>query len=153
MQLLSSPSDQWNKDFAASYNEYWQRLGNQVGKPAPRIPVPESAPDIWNRAVSVRPGVVLRVHPEDMNVVFQTLPLPPEKQFDLVIGTNIFVYYDSLQQALARASLAPMIKPGGFLISNDSLAAAPTKLVDSLKTDVIMTPENTEHVYTYVREK
>ncbi len=153
IQLLSSPSDQWSKDYAAGFMEYWQKLGNEIGKPAQRIPVPDAASDIWNRAVSVRPAVVLRVNPDDMNVVFQTIPLPPEKQFDLVIGTNIFVYYDSFEQSLARANLATMIKPGGFLITNEALAGkAPTKLVDSLQTKIIVTPSDTEYMYTYARQ-
>ncbi len=154
IQLLSSPSDQWNKDYAAGFMEYWQKLGDQIGKPAPRIPVPVAASDIWNRAVSVRPPVVLRLTPEDMNIVFQTIPLPPEKQFDLVIGTNIFVYYDSFEQALARANLATMIKPGGYLITNEALAGnAPTKLADSLQTKIVVAPSDTEYMYTYVRQK
>jgi len=89
-----------------------------------------------------------------MNVVFQTIPLPPEKQFDLVIGTNIFVYYDSFEQSLARANLATMIKPGGYLITNEALAGnAPTKLADSLQTKIVVTPSDTEYMYTYARQK
>src|SRR5579871_957339 len=152
IQLLSSPSDQWSKDYAAGFNEYWQKLGDQIGKPAPRIPVPEAAADIWNRAVSVRPAVVERITPEDMNVVFQTMPLPSDKRFDLVIGTNIFVYYDGFEQSLARANLATMIKPGGFLITNEALASnAPTGLNDSLKTKIEVSPSDTEYMYTYAR--
>ena len=154
IQLLSSPSDQWNKDYASGFLEYWQKLGNQIGKPVAKIPVPEAAAGIWNRAISVRPDVVLRVFPVDMNVVFQTVPLPPDKQFDLVIGTNIFVYYGSLEQSLARANLATMIKPGGFLVTNEALAGnAPTKLADSLQTKVEVAKGDTEITYTYARQK
>jgi len=154
IQLLSSPSDQWNKDYHTGFLEYWQHLGNRIGKPAKAIPVPAAASDIWNRAISVRPQVVLRVSPVDMNVVFQTVPLPPDQQFDLVIGTNIFVYYDSFEQSLARANLATMIRPGGFLITNEALAGgAPTKLVDSLQTKIVVDPSDTEYMYTYARQK
>jgi hypothetical protein len=154
IQLLSSPSDQWNKDYATGFLEYWQHLGNRIGKPAQAIPVPAAASDIWNRAISVRPQVVLRVSPVDMNVVFQTVPLPADEQFDLVIGTNIFVYYDSFEQSLARANLATMIKPGGFLITNEALAGdAPTKLADSLQTKIVVAPSDTEYMYTYARQK
>jgi hypothetical protein len=154
IQLLSTPSDQWNKDYATGYLDYWQKLGDQIGKPETKIPVPEAASEIWNRAVSVRPAVVLRVTPEDMNVVFQSESLPPEKQFDLVIGTNIFVYYGSLEQSLARANLGTMIRPGGFLISNESLPnSAPSKLTDSLQTTVVLAPSDTEYMYTYARQK
>ena len=154
IQLLADPSDQWSKDYATSFLEYWQKLGEQIGKPATRIPVPDAAAGIWNRAVSVRPQVVLRVFPVDMNVVFQTIPTPPDKQFDLVIGTNIFVYYAGLEQSLARANLGTMIKPGGFLISNEVLAGnAPSKLADSLQTKVVVSPSDTEYMYTYARQK
>ena len=154
IQLLSSPSDQWNKDYAAGFLDYWQHLGDQVGKPTTKIPVPEAAADIWNRAVSVRPAVVSRVTPDDMNVVFQTIQLPADKQFDLVIGTNIFVYYGGLEQSLARANLGTMIKPGGFLISNEALPSkAPSLLLDSLKTKVDVARGDTEYMYTYARQK
>jgi len=154
IQLLSSPSDGWSKTYTAGFLEYWQKLGSQVGKSVPPIPVPEEASDIWNRAVSVRPGVVKDVTPIDMNVVFQTLPLPPDKQFDLVIGTNIFVYYGGLEQSLARANLATMIKPGGFLLTNEALPGnAPSGLTDSLKTSVPITTNSTDYMFSYVRQK
>jgi hypothetical protein len=157
IQLLSSPSDQWSQEYHNGFIEYWQKLGEKIGKPGTRIPVPEAAGNIWNRAVSVRPGVVLRVLPVDMNVVFQTLALPLDKQFDLVIGTNIFVYYGGLEQSLARANLATMIKPGGFLLTNEALpGTAPTKLADSLKTSVPIvktSPAITDYMYSYVRQK
>jgi hypothetical protein len=156
IQLISSPSDQWSQEYHSGFIEYWQKLGDKIGKPGTRIPVPEGAGNIWNRAVSVRPAVVLRVIPMDMNVVFQTLPLPPDKQFDLVIGTNIFVYYGGLEQSLARANLGTMIRPGGFLLSNEILPnTAPTKLTDSLKTAVPIakSPAVTDYMYSYVRQK
>ncbi len=156
IQLLSSPSDQWSQEYHTGFIEYWQKLGDKIGKPGTRIPVPEAAGNIWNRAVSVRPAVVLRVFPVDMNVVFQTVPLPSDKQFDLVIGTNIFVYYGGLEQSLARANLGTMIKPGGFLLTNEALpGTAPTKLADSLKTSVPIakSPAITDYMYGYVRQK
>jgi chemotaxis methyl-accepting protein methylase len=97
---------------------------------------------------------VARLTPVDMNVVFQTISLPPEQRFDLIIGTNIFVYYDTLDQSLARANLATMIKPGGFLISNNALpGAAPSKLANSLHTLVRASPLLSDQVFSYVREK
>lgn len=154
VQLLASPSPGWNNIYLSGFLEFWQTLGSQVGKPATPIPVPEGASDIWNRAISVRPSVVRRVTPMDMNIVFQTLSLPPDKQFDLIIGTNIFVYYDSLDQSLARANLGTMIKLGGFLITNEALASnAPSQLTDSLQTKIEIAPSVTEYMYTYARQK
>jgi hypothetical protein len=92
VQLLCSPSEHWEASYRTGFLEYWQRFGNQIGKPVARIAAPPAS-DIWNRAVNVRPEVVKRIIPVDMNVVYQTLPVPAEQQFDLVIGTNIFIYY------------------------------------------------------------
>ena len=154
IQLLCTPSEQWEASYRVGFLDYWQKFGDQIGKPVARIAVPAAASEIWNRAVNVRPEVVKRITPVDMNIVYQTLPLPPEQRFDLVIGTNIFIYYGALEQSLARANLATMMKPGAFLITNEALpGTAPSKLADSLKTSVPFKVSDTEYVFGYVREK
>jgi hypothetical protein len=154
VQLLCAPLPQWEAAYRTGFLDYWQSFGNQIGKPATRIAVPAAAAEIWNRAVNIRPGVVMRITPVDMNVVYQTLSLPPKQQFDLVIGTNIFVYYGGFEQSLARANLATMIKPGGFLLTNEALpGSAPSKLADSVQTSVLVRKGDTEYVYGYVRQK
>jgi hypothetical protein len=157
IQLLASPSDGWSSTYHQGFLEFWQKLGKQIGKSTTAIPVPEDASDIWNRAIAVNPGVVKRVTPVDMNIVFETVPLPPDKQFDLVIGTNIFVYYDSLAQSLARANIGTMVKPGGFLLTNEALpGTAPSNFTDSLKTTVTITGGDKplkDYMYSYVRSK
>ena len=157
IQLLSSPSDGWNKTYLDGFLEFWQKLGSEIGKPVTPIPVPEEVKgEIWNRSVAIRPGVVKEVTPVNMNVVFQTVALPPDKQFDLVIGTNIFVYYGSLEQSLARANIGTMIRPGGFLITNEALPdKAPSVLTNSLKTtvNIASSPQLTDYMFTYARNK
>ncbi len=154
IQLLASPSDDWEKSYLSGFLEFWQKLGSQVGKSTTPIPVPEEAGNIWNRAISVRPSVVKRVTPVDMNIVYQTVTLPPDKQFDLIIGTNIFVYYGGLEQSLARANLGTMIKPGGFLLTNEALPdKAPSLLTNSLKTSMPIMGNRNDYMFTYARSK
>src|SRR5262249_29557248 len=45
---------------------------------------------------------------------------PRRSVFDLIVATNIFVYYDALEQALENASA--MLKTGGLLLTNDRLS-------------------------------
>ena len=59
--------------------------------------------------------------PVDLNIVLQRLELAAADRFDLVIATNMFVYYDALEQRLALENVEAMLKPGGFLLSNDKL--------------------------------
>ena len=58
----------------------------------------------------------------DLNIVLQRLELAAADRFDIVIATNMFVYYDALEQDLALGNVAAMLKPGGFLLSNDKLS-------------------------------
>jgi hypothetical protein len=79
-----------------------------------------------NNAVRVRPSVVLAVVPADLNIVLQRLePAQDEDRFDLVIASNMFVYYDVVEQSLARANVAAMLRAGGVLLSNNSLPTLP----------------------------
>ena len=58
-----------------------------------------------------------------MNVVTQTMDVPEGQGFDLVIATNMLVYYDLFQQALAMTSVAHMMNPRGVLLVNHTLPA------------------------------
>ena len=75
------------------------------------------------RAVRISPSQVMRVRTADLNVVLQHIALPENERFDLVIGTNIFVYYEEFEQALAEVNIAHMLKPNGILLTNDALPA------------------------------
>jgi hypothetical protein len=69
----------------------------------------------------VRPPVVLSVTPVDLNIVTERIDL----QFDLVIATNILLYYDVFEQSLAAVNIAKMLRPGGFLLTNNRIFELP----------------------------
>ena len=73
----------------------------------------------------IRPDVVLACEPMDLNIVLERLNLPAADRFDLIVGTNIFVYYDAFEQALALENAGAMLKPGGLLLTNDRLPVVP----------------------------
>ncbi len=94
--------------------------------------VPPGAGELKIRAVSLRPDVVSRVTPFDANIVLQRLELTPTEQFDLIIATNIFIYYDTLDQSLALLNVERMLRPGGVLLSNNALLELPSSRVRSV---------------------
>jgi len=55
-----------------------------------------------------------------MNIVTER---EPQASYDLVIATNIFVYFDDRELALAFANIGSMLTGGGFLIHNELRAA------------------------------
>jgi hypothetical protein len=96
---------------------YWQHFGEQIGSPAP----PGNAPGgVAVRAVAVQPKFASLIEARDLNVVGQVVD---GEAFDLVVATNILVYYDRFQQALAMAAIARMMSPGGVFLSNTVLPA------------------------------
>jgi SAM-dependent methyltransferase len=121
VELPRDPRAGWKPGAVA----YWEHFGDQLGKPMAAVKPPAELGEVQVRAVRFPPTVVLRVTPADLNVVYQRLPLPAGQGFDLVIATNILVYYDVFEQELALANVERMLAPGGFLLSNDILLELP----------------------------
>ena len=142
-------------EYRQSFIAYWQKLGASIGSPVPAIPVPEAASeDTQTRAVKIRPEIVLRITPQDGDIIFQHLAMTPQTGFDLIVGTNVFVYFSEFEQSLARLNLTLMLNRGGYVLSNDKLPGAATDgLADSMQTVQIIArnPDRTDYMYTYER--
>lgn len=157
VQLPWNSAVPFNPEYLASFESYWQTLGDRIGSPVKPARVPgELSAEIHIRAISIRPEIASHITPVDMNIVFQHLPSgDPDQQFDLIIGTNIFIYYGAFEQSLARANLSAMLKPGGFVLTNDMLAdKAPSELQEAHRTtiDVRTEPQIIEHLFCYRRQ-
>lgn len=120
IQLPRDVARPWPADVIA----YWKVFGDQVGTAVAPIRPPALFPGLETRAVQIRPDVVLACEPVDLDIVLQRLNLPAPERFDLLVATNIFVYYDGFEQALSLANAAAMLRPGGLLLTNDALPEA-----------------------------
>ena len=125
VQLPLETAKPWNPLLMA----YWRHLGETVAEETTAVASP---PEVEMRAVRMRPSVVLSVTPQDLNIVLQRLaPLAENDQFDLVIATNILIYYDDFEQALALANVWKMLRPGGlFVVNSPSRLISPTGYID-----------------------
>lgn len=109
------------RPWPAGLIDYWSSLGDQVGSPIAPIRPLQIFPGLETRAVQIRPDVVLACEPVDLDVILERLTLAPPDRFDLIVATNIFVYYDAFEQSLALENVAAMLKSGGLLLTNDRL--------------------------------
>jgi hypothetical protein len=127
---------------------YWQAFGDRIGASAP-VPASRAIADVADlRAVRVRPSVVRRLSVLNVNIVTDRLDAEP---FDLVIATNVFIYYDVLEQALALSNVEAMLKPGGFLLANFSapqLKSVGMRPVDT--TTVLYARSATENIRDFM---
>lgn len=98
---------------------YWEHLGDRIGMDATPAAVPPEIGDrVRMRAVRVRPEVLQAIEPEDLDIVLQRMEPAAGDGFDLIVATNVLVYYNVFEQSLALANVAAMLRPGGVFLSN-----------------------------------
>jgi hypothetical protein len=117
IQLPRDVGRPWPQELIA----YWRSLGDHIGTKVAPIQPPAIFKDLETRAVRIRPDVVQALEPLDLNIVLERESLPAARRYDLMVATNIFVYYDAFQQSLALENIGAMLKPGGLLLTNDKL--------------------------------
>ncbi len=116
-----TPARQWQPALV----EYWQRVGDRIGDVVPGVTPSPGLEQVRVRAVAVRPEVVRRVQSRNVDVILERLdPMAEAERFDLVVATNVLLYYDPFEQALALANISRMLRPGGFLITSDAMFPA-----------------------------
>jgi hypothetical protein len=110
----NSPGLEIDPEFAA----YWRRAGDRLGVAVP-VDAPPQLHAVQARAVDVRPEAVLAVEGVDLNIVLDRPGTTAAGSlFDLVIATNVLVYYEPFEQALAVNNMASMLRGGGLLLTN-----------------------------------
>jgi hypothetical protein len=117
LQLTLDPAVQWTPEARG----WWRDAGTRVGTATHPLTPPDNAGTLERRAVRVSPGVIGLLTPVDLDIVYQRAALAPGDRFDLVVATNVLIYYDTFEQALASANVASMLAPGGILLTNDWL--------------------------------
>lgn len=150
IQLPRDPAQAWSPSAVT----YWHSLGDGIGKEVASIRPPSGLGPLEARAVEIRPAVVLACDPVDLNIVLDRMNLPAGERFDLIVATNVFVYYDRLAQALALQNVSTLLKPGGLLLTNDALPEIPQVPLRKLgETAVRYSDQFGESVFWYRREQ
>jgi len=151
IQLPRDPSRGWKSELVV----YWERFGDQIGNAAKPVAVPASLQGTILRAVRVRPEFVRAMRAIDLNVVLQREEVPAGAKFDLLIATNILVYYDTFEQSLALTNIQSMLRPGGFLLTNNLLLELPSlkmKSVDYVSVEYSSRESDGDQIVWYRRE-
>ena len=120
--VRDDPEHGWLK----ALEDYWAGFGAAIGSPASPVRVPPAAGRVDVRAVAVRPEFAAAIAAEDLDIVVQRVaPLAEDDRFDLVVATNVLVYYDAFEQALALANIASMLRPGAVFLTNYQVHPSP----------------------------
>lgn len=74
--------------------------------------------------------------------------------FDLIVATNVFVYYDRFEQMLAMLNIDAMLQPGGVLLTNTPMpdcAGAALHATGSERVVYSDTPGDDDGIEIYVK--
>jgi hypothetical protein len=146
LQLVLDRTPAWN---SAALN-YWRRLGDRIGSGTPAMPAPPQIRNVDRRAVRIRPEIVSILDPQMLNAVTQHVVAAEGERFDLVVATNILIYYDRFEQALALVNIESMLNDGGVFLSNDVVEDyAGLRLRRSGAVSVPYTPAQADEVSIY----
>jgi len=133
--------------------EYWREACTEIGEGVAALAPPRGV-SAQMRAVRVRPGVVGLLEPSDLDIVIERLVLPEARRFDLIVATNILVYYSPFEKALALANVAAMLRAGGLLLSNDVLPEVkgiPIRPAGATSVAYSASPDDSDKVMWYRR--
>ena len=149
VQFPLGSDERWSPSLVA----YWERVGGRIGDVERASPAPRSAGTVKARAVRVRPDIVRSITPLDLNIVIERLePRADDDGFDLVVATNVFVYYDTFQQALAMTNVGRMLRAGGSLLSNQAVRPVPPMTSAVGHETAVHSDRQFDHLFWYRRQ-
>jgi len=132
--------------------DYWQQWGDAIGNEVAAVPHPVAAGTVKTRTVRVQPAVVSSITPRDLNIVVDRLPLRDDERFDLIVATNVLVYYDVFEQALAAANVVSMLRPGGVFVTNTAVLPTPPLRATAAYLRVAHTAERYDEMFWYQKD-
>jgi hypothetical protein len=149
--VLTLPLD-GGEEWTAQLLEYWKAFGSAIGEEVAPARPPDAAGPVRVRAVRVRPEVVRSVEARDVNIVIDRPPLAAADRFDLIVATNVLVYYDVFEQALALSNIASMLREGGVFLTNNAVFPTPPMKPSADYLKLAHTPTRYDELFWYQRE-
>jgi hypothetical protein len=112
---------------------YWAAFGDQIGTAVPSPAPAQAGVDL--RTVRLSPAAVTTVTADDVNIITERSRRAP---FDLVIATNVLLYYGPFDQALALSNVAAMLTERGVFLTNTALPAVPAAPLKRVGSEVTL---------------
>ncbi len=101
---------------SGEFHEYFRNLGRKLGDES-ALDLPAPLASHLAKSLRVREDIARRVTAAAMNIV--TERYDPSPAYDLVVASNVFVYFNDCELRLALANIRSMLRPGGYLVHNE----------------------------------
>ena len=142
-----------DRPWTPAAKSYWVAMGRAIGTDVTGATARVISGASGSRTVRIPVDVLRQLSVIDSNVVCERIDLPESTRLDLAVATNVLLYYDAVEQALAAANIAHLLRPGGVLLTNTRLTTVPPDLeqVGDTLTVFSSRPGDGEIVYAYRR--
>ena len=117
LHLFTGIAETAEQPFLPEYRAYVRDLGRAIGD-LTIAPRPIASDRHYQHSIAVRPTIARAISAERLNIVTERLVDGP--LFDLAVATNLLTYFDDRQLSLALVNIAAMLRPGGYLLHNES---------------------------------
>jgi hypothetical protein len=148
LQLVRDTGVPWTAEALSYFNGF----GAAVGRPVPPVALPPGVAAVEARSVRVAPALLRRVTSSPLDIVYQRLSHATGGVFDVVVATNVLLYYDRFEQGLAARGIHALLRPGGLLLTNteiDDVPAFPMRRVQRTRHVFSERPGDGEYLFAY----
>lgn len=118
LSILTGVADTDARRLSAEYKDYFRQLGQGIGTESRLEGMPARYKRHLGKSLLVSPEVAAGVSAENLNIV--TERIDPSPQYDLVVVTNVFPYFNPTELLLALANIEAILGKGGYLIHNEA---------------------------------
>ncbi len=125
LTLFSGLAHDQNHQLTDEYQAYFRGFGKFIGSEQ-TLSLQDVLPNHLRKGLQISPAVAAKLSADKLNIITERYSTAPD--FDLVIVTNVFPYFDETQLILALTNIAAMMKPGAYLLHNDP-RPLPTQMV------------------------
>ena len=120
LHLVSGIREDAAVSMSPEYEEYFDALGRAIAGPGGAPPAQATAHGHLGKRVRVSGAAANALSALPLDVVTERLR---GQTFDLVIATNVLLYFDDQELMLAMSNIASMLAPGGVFLHNEARAA------------------------------
>ena len=127
LHLFTGMAETAEQPFQPEYRTYVRQLGHTIGD---EVAATEAVASnrLYQHSIAVRSAVLRTITAQRLNII--TSRPAGEAPYDIVIATNVFIYFDDRQLALALSNISGILQPGGYLVHNESRAGLVETAVD-----------------------
>lgn len=118
LSVLSGVADSEARPLSSEYKNYFQAFGKSIGAESGLHGLPENYRRHLKKSLTIRPEVAARITAEKFNII--TERYEPSPQYDLLVVTNVFPYFNTIELLLSLTNIKYMMRDGGYLIHNES---------------------------------